>query len=144
MFISNRFLIVYYNIIHWKNFNFVVLIVVPIFTSIPFLFILSKFTTPPPTLTPTPTLIWVYLMSQRPVYSGPKSNTLLQLFSANIALTLKLQFFKAFKESNIIHLLSINHQFFAGTSLNWWEVLAEIWRILWKGNNWCNWKQWAF
>ena len=48
MHISNRFVTVCYNIIHCINFNFVIIIVVLVFTNSPFLFILSKITTPPP------------------------------------------------------------------------------------------------
>ena len=47
MHISNRFVTVCYNIIHCINFNFVIIIVVLVFTNSPFLFILSKITTPP-------------------------------------------------------------------------------------------------
>ena len=48
MHISNRFVTVCYNIIHCINFNFVIIIVVLVFTNSPFLFILSKITPPPP------------------------------------------------------------------------------------------------
>ena len=45
MYISNGFVIEYYNIIYCIVFNFVIIIVVLVFTNSPFLFILSKFTT---------------------------------------------------------------------------------------------------
>ena len=62
MHISNRFVIAWYNIIiiHYAVFNFVIIIVVLIFTNSPFLFILSKVTIPSAYLilpnSPTPSL----------------------------------------------------------------------------------------
>ena len=47
MYISIRFVIVYCNIIHYIVFNFVIIIVVLIFTNSLLLSFLSKFTTPP-------------------------------------------------------------------------------------------------
>ena len=90
MYISIRFVIVYCNIIHYIVFNFVIIIVVLIFTNSLLLSFLSKFTTPPlPPFPPPPHthlfqppayLILLNVPAPRllgyPVDYGPKSSRL--------------------------------------------------------------------
>ena len=61
MHISNHFVISCYNIIGYIMFNFVIIVVVLIFTNRPFPFIASQFTTPLPRLIPTLTPAYLIL-----------------------------------------------------------------------------------